>query len=174
MSNPLTQKQRQFVEQYLIDANATQAAIRAGYSPKGANVAAHNLLQLPHVRAAVLRAQDKRAKAVGVEAEAVLREVARIGLADPRRLFDALGKSALPHELGDDIAAAVASIEIEHHAETGKVKTVRYRLFDKNSALEKLMKHMGMFERDNRQRGDPIAELLAFVHERGSRFPTGR
>lgn len=96
---------------------------------------------------------------------AVLFELARIALADPRKIVDATGKLLPLHKLDPDTAAAISSVE--HDLRTG---SIRYKFWDKNTALEKCMRHMGLFEKDNRQKTDPVAELLAFIHKRGSRF----
>jgi len=69
---PFTAKQRRFVEEYLIDLNASQAAVRAGYSPKGAGVTGHKTLKMPHVAAAVAAAMAKRAEEAKLSADWVL------------------------------------------------------------------------------------------------------
>ncbi len=172
-SRPLSPKQKRFVLEYLTDLNATRAAIRAGYSAHTATEQASRLLTNVNVAAAVAAAQDKRAESVGIEAERVLREVARLALYDPRALFNEDGSPKLPLDLDDDIAAAITSLKIERDDE-GNIVKLDYRLADKNAAIEKLMKHLGLFERDNRQRGDELGKLLAFLNERGSRFPVRR
>lgn len=170
---PLNPKQERFVAEYLKDLNATQAAIRAGYSARTATEQASRLLTNINVAAAVAAGQDARAKKVGIEAETVLREVARLALYDPRELFKEDGSTKLPHEIDDDTAAAISGIDTELDAD-GKVTKIKYRMADKNSAADKLMKHLGLFERDNRQKGDELGKLLAFLNERGSRFPVRR
>ena len=54
----------------------------------------------------------------------------------------------------------------------GDVRTNRFRLSDRNSALDKLMRHLGLYEKDNKQPADAIAEMLAAIHGGGSRLPT--
>ena len=70
----LTPKQQRFVEEYLIDLNATQAAIRAGYSQKTAHSIGHENLSKPEIAAALQEAQEKRSESVGIDAEWILRE----------------------------------------------------------------------------------------------------
>lgn len=71
----LTAKQQAFVDEYLIDLNATQAAIRAGYSEKTAGQIGDENLKKPEIAAAVQKAMDERSKKVGVNAEYVLNTI---------------------------------------------------------------------------------------------------
>ena len=73
----LTPKRRRFVEEYLKDLNATQAAIRAGYSPRTANEQGSQLLANLKVSAAVAEAMEKRSKATGITVEWVLERTRR-------------------------------------------------------------------------------------------------
>lgn len=74
-SDKLTPKQRAFVQEYLVDLNATQAAIRAGYSPKTANVTACETLTKPYVAEAIRQALDKRAERTEISADWVLNQL---------------------------------------------------------------------------------------------------
>ncbi len=160
----LNERQRRFVQEYLKYPVAAQAAVRAGYSARTAEWIGPQLLKKEHVAAAVQVAQDQRAERVGVDADRVLAQVACIALADPRRLVDEKGRFLPLHELPDDIAMAVSSVEVT------KDGSLKYRLWDKNSALEKAMKHLGLYERDNKQKTDPFTEMMEFLRERGSRI----
>lgn len=74
----MTNKQKRFCEEYLIDLNATQAAIRAGYSPRSANkIAAENMAK-PGIRACIDKEMAERSKRTGVNADRVIRELARV------------------------------------------------------------------------------------------------
>lgn len=79
MADKLTPKQSAFVREYLVDLNATQAAIRAGYSAKTAEQQGPRLLGNVEVAAAVQKGMDKRAQKVGITAEEVLTDIIRIG-----------------------------------------------------------------------------------------------
>ena len=74
----LTDKQTAFVREYLVDLNATQAAIRAGYSERTANAQAGRLLANGGIREAIENAQAKRARRVEIKAEDVLRGVIEV------------------------------------------------------------------------------------------------
>jgi len=82
MRNKPTAKQQFFIEEYLIDLNATQAAIRAGYSKKTAQqVGSQNLSKLV-IQTAIQQAMDQRSERTGITAVKVLDAIAEIGFAD--------------------------------------------------------------------------------------------
>jgi len=141
----LTPKQERFAAEYLVDLNATQAAIRAGYSPKTAGAQGEQLLRNVRISTAVSKAMAKRAQATGVTAERVIKELARVAFADPRGILEwgpdgvKLRKSA---DLTDDQAAAVAEVSESRTAAGG---TLKAKMHDKVRALELLGKHLGLF-----------------------------
>lgn len=155
----LTARQWRFVTEYLIDLNGTQAAIRAGFSPKGADVTAIRLLGINRIAEEIAKHNDKRAKKVGLEAEGVLDELRKIVYGDTRKLYKEDGVTLKqPHEWDDDTAACVSGVEVtEEFAGRGEERelvgyTKRVKQWDKLAAIEKAMKHLGLFEKDNNQR----------------------
>lgn len=176
----LTPKREAFALAMLTCANASEAYRKSfnttKMSDKSVWEAASRLLADGKVAA---RLEELRAaaadKAVLTEAR-VLEEVARIGLFDPRKLFNADGSPKEITELDDATAAAIAGLEVaEIYEGTGKDRKFvgylkKYKLTDKNSALEKLMKHMGMFERDNKQKAGMFdnvpANTLRLIEEK--------
>jgi phage terminase small subunit len=147
----LNDKQRQFCAEYIVDLNATQAAIRAGYSQRTARAIAQELLVKAEVVAKVQALMDERANRTQVTADRVITEVARLGFADLRKLFDANGGLLPVDQWPDDIAAAVASVEVdelfqgygENRIQVGYTKKVK--LWDKGKALEMLGRHLKLF-----------------------------
>lgn len=149
----LNERQALFAQEYIVDLNATQAAIRAGYSESTAGSQGHDLLKIPEIQAAIQKAMDLRAERVGITADRVLVELARMGFADTRKLFTPAGHLINPVDLEDDIAAAVQSIEVVtkvggEEDEKGN-KAIEYthkiKLADKKGSLELLGKHMKLF-----------------------------
>ena len=167
---PLSAKERRFCEEYVVDCNGAQAAIRAGYSAKTAAEQASRLLGKVNLKQYVQELQQRLSEKTEVSAERVIREVASIAFSDPRKLFDPTGNPLPITELDDVTAAAVASVEVDTLWDgNGKERkaigiTTKIKLWDKNSAAEKLMKHLGLFEKDNRQKTDPITELVAAIN----------
>jgi len=153
MNSKLTPKQAAFVQEYLVDLCATQAAIRAGYSKKTANrIGPQNLSKLV-IQVALKKAMDARAKETGVTAESVLRQCQYMSFADIRELFTEAGQLIDIRSLPDAIAAAVQSVEVVVRA-TGEtdedgnreVEHVhKIRLVDKRASLDMLFKHLGLY-----------------------------
>ncbi len=150
----LNDKQKRFVEEYLVDLNATQAAIRAGYSKKTAMEQGYQLLQKTSVSNAIAKAQEKRSKRTQVTQDRVVQELARLGFSDLRKALTPNGSLLNPEEWDDDTAAAISSIEVvTNTGEAGKdddgrkivEHTHKIKVWDKNAALEKLGKHLGLY-----------------------------
>ena len=79
---PLNPRQQSFVREYQIDLNGTQAAIRAGYSPNGADVQAVRLLGDARIQALIAGQREKRADRLEITADRIMQEYARIAFAD--------------------------------------------------------------------------------------------
>lgn len=143
----LTAKHQRFVEEYLVDLNAKQAAIRAGYSPRSAEVTGHRILRDANVDAHVQARLQKRSGKTQITAERVLTEIARLAFVDPRQAFDDNGRLLDIKQIPDDVAASLASIEVDENRDmqgnfTGYTKKVKF--WNKVSALEQLCKHLGL------------------------------
>ncbi len=166
MGDKLTPKQARFVEEYLIDLNATQAAIRTGYSAKTAEVQGCRLLSIAKINAEVVKAMAERTKRTEVTQDMVIAELAKIGFSDLRNVLTKSGQLIDPQDWDDKIAGAISSIEVvarlggngddnEPIDYTHKIKT-----WDKGGALEKLGKHLGMFV-DKTEANDKLTITLA-------------
>lgn len=101
--------------------------------------------------------REKAEVAAVVTRERLLREISRLAFSDPRRLVNESGAMVPFHELDDDTAAAISSVEVDEY---GKVK---YKLWDKGAAQEKLAKHLGLYEKDNGQKGAAEVEALRAI-----------
>ncbi|MEZ3426496.1 MAG: terminase small subunit [Lachnospiraceae bacterium] len=163
---PLTDKQKCFVAEYLIDLNATQAAIRAGYSRKNAGKIGPELLGKTSISKAVSRAMEERSRRTGITQDMVISELAAVAfsnMADYARvvekqavhitgsgrrepLFDSKGEPVTIQDveltLTDSLTAeqkkALAGIREGKHG-------IEVTLCDKVRALELLGRHLGMF-----------------------------
>ena len=149
----LTAKQRRFVEEYLVDKNATQAAIRAGYSAKTAHAIGHENLSKPEIASEIDAQLAAMREKTGITVERVAAELAKIGFADVRKLFKGDGLVSI-EALDDETAGAVSSVEVVTRAVPGSesddgLKEVEHvhkiKLWDKRAALVDLGKHLGMF-----------------------------
>jgi phage terminase small subunit len=103
---PLTKKQQLFIDEYLIDLNATQAAIRAGYSLKTAHNRGYELRHLPTIQAQIAEKMAQRAQQLALDQNRVVLEIARLAFNDPRRAFAANGRLLPVQDWPDEVAAA--------------------------------------------------------------------
>lgn len=155
MATDLPPKQQRFVDEYLIDLNATQAAIRAGYSAKTAQEQSSALLSKPMVAEAVARAKAERSARTGLHADRVLEELAAIGFArmsDVAEWGDDQMRLKPSSELSGHSASAIAQVtETEKFVKAldrGEQLWSRERsvkLHDKVATLKLLGQHVGLF-----------------------------
>ena len=156
------QKRLIFASEYISNGqNATQAAIVAGYSPKTAGSIGHALLKNLEIKAILGKANAEAARISGLSVERTLMEIARLAYSDPRNLYREDGTLKAIHELDDDTAATIASVEIDEIGSDGSVIGVTRKIkhWDKNAALEKAMKFHGLYAQDNVQRQSIVLNL---------------
>jgi phage terminase small subunit len=129
----LTPKQSRFVEEYLVDLNGKQAAIRAGYSAKAAEVQASRLLRNVKVQQALQAAMQAQSRRSEVRADRVVAELAKIGFANMRDYWPKKGETLDLHRLDRDRAAAVAELSIDEVVDkAGRLhRRIRLKLHDK-------------------------------------------
>lgn len=145
----LTDKQERFCQEYLIDLNATQAAVRAGYSEKTANEqGSQNLVKLS-IQNRISELKKERSKRTEIEADRVLKELARVAFADPRKLYDEDGRLKDVCELDDDTAAIVSGVDMQTTTfgkdKDKEVETKKVKMWDKMRALELAGKHLVLY-----------------------------
>ena len=153
----LNEKQQRFVDEYLVDLNATQAAIRAGYSSNRASEIGYQLLHKTTVAAAVARAMAERSRRTGIIADRVLRELARVAFLDPAKVINMDTAEVLP-DVAEDDRAVLSGVKVKYVPHTGVdkdgnliVETAierEVKFCDKLKALDMLAKHLGMYDKD--------------------------
>jgi phage terminase small subunit len=150
----LTPKQQAFVREYLIDFNGTQAATRAGYSPKTAQEQSSRLLSNVMVQSAVQEAINQRSERTQITQDMVLKELALIGFARMKQYASWTSETVdfvASDELLDGEDAAISEITERRKmlsGEDGDVildRQLRIKLHDKRAALVDIAKHLGMF-----------------------------
>lgn len=137
----MTKKQKLFVEEYLIDLNATQAAIRAGYSPDTAKEIGCENLTKPNIKALIDKAMAERSKRTGINQDRVLNELAKIGFAKITDVVDPETAQIKPDATEEDLAC-IQSIKIKPN-EWGTEREVK--MYDKKAALVDIGRHLGMW-----------------------------
>jgi phage terminase small subunit len=151
---PLNPKQQRFVEEFLVDMNASAAYQRAGYKATGAaaRAAAARMLTNANILEAIQEGIEERSKRTEVTTDKVLAEWAKLAFLDIRKAFDADGALKPIDQLDPDTAAAIAGLEVEEIFEpdpdggkrvSGHLKKIK--LADKKGALDSIAKHLGMF-----------------------------
>ena len=141
----MTAKQELFVEEYLIDLNATQAAIRAGYSPKTAQEQSARLLSKVMIQTAISKAQAERSRRTGINQDRVIRELAKVAFLNPVDVID-MDEATVKGEANRDDTACIASVKVKTiPTDDGAITGREVKTYDKLRALELLGKHLGMF-----------------------------
>jgi phage terminase small subunit len=183
-STPLPEGKREaFVQQYLIDLNGSAAAIRAGYAPSGAKTQAHRLLTDDNLQARVRWLKSQRSERLGISADSVVAELAKIGFASMRR-FISIDRDGQPSinlaNTPDDDLDALSEVSTETVMEGPpdgkqyKVRKTRVRMHSKLDALRHLAEHVGVFDKANRVKADALAAAFEAVFARGSKAPLRR
>lgn len=142
----LTKKQKMFVEEYLIDLNATQAAIRAGYSVSSARDIGCENLTKPNIKEVIDKKMAERSRRLGISADRVVAELAKIGFVNVSHCVD-VKTGKVRDDASEEDLAAIQSIKIrEMDNDFGSSKEVEVKFCDKKGALELLGKHLGIFK----------------------------
>jgi phage terminase small subunit len=170
MADKMTPKQALFIAEFLVDGNATRAAIASGFSAKSAAQAGARMLNMSHIAAAIQYRQAQRAVKLEITADRVLQELAKLAYFDPGKLYDSDGNRIPVHRLDDVTRAAVASVEDETTDGPGWVRTVKQkiRMADKSKNLELLGKYLKLFTERVEHDGHVTLEQLVSGHCSGA------
>lgn len=162
----LSIKQQKFCDEYLVNGfNANKAAEAAGYKKTTASQGARLLLRSPVKEYMATRVQGA-SEQLNIKHIDILKELLNIATCDISKAFDAEGQLKSIHDIPEDVRRAIAGIETDDiFRGTGDARQcVGYRkkikFWDKNKALELLGKHLGIFELDNKQKGESLAAFL--------------
>ena len=148
----LNDRQEKFCREYLLDLNATQAAIRAGYSEDSAGAIGHENLKKPDIAARVQELANKRNARLEITTDRILAEYARIGFASVGT-FTSVTSAGDPYmdlsKVGDDDWAAISEVQTEDYVDgrgedARSVKKVKVKMHDKLRALDAMAKHVGI------------------------------
>lgn len=177
-SQPLSNQRWEYFARHLAEGKTgDEAYVLAGYEPNRANAARLKSNEIIRARMAYL--QGRGAERAEISVEKVLREMARLAFSDPRALFTERGELRSIHDLDDDAAAAVASVEVvtrQLPRAKGEEVEVEYvhkvKMWDKNSALDKIARHLGMLDAKLNlgiKEDDPLAALVKAIATGGRR-----
>ncbi|MGQ7247585.1 terminase small subunit [Halomonas sp. V046] len=165
----LTARQSRFVDEYLLEPNATQAYIRSGYSPKGANTAAARLLANVRIQTAIQQRMDERSRRTQVDADYVLHRLHDIDQLDIIDILDDAGNVRPVKEWPKEWRQSITAADL-HEMQVGDVMTVvrKIKWPDKLKTLELIGKHVSVraFEEDKGAGSDDLATALSQLAEK--------
>lgn len=147
----IRQRRSRFVREYLLERNATKAAISAGYSVKGASVTGTRLLNDASVRARIEAANSRINVKLDITVERIKLELARLCFFDPLEFWNEDGTAKPLHEINVDARRCIAGLEVaELFTGTGEARNLagyikKFKLADKGANLERLGRHLQMF-----------------------------
>ena len=171
----LSDQRLKFVDEYLVDLNATQAAIRAGYSKKGASVRGSELLANRKIAELIQKGVDRVSLRAEIKAADVVSELAKIGFSNMTN-YIRVTSDGDPYidlsELTEDQAAAISAVTCEDFTEgrgedARNVRKVTFKLADKRAALVDIGKHLGMFVDRVQQEVKVTGVKMEFVKGKG-------
>lgn len=165
----LNDAQRRFCDEYLVDFNAGAAYQRSGYKSRGrsADACASRLLTKPEVAAYLSERKKVLAAETGLSLARITQELKAIALMDPRKLYDDAGAVLAPKDWPDDVAAAVAGIDVTEISEQRGGKKVRIgqtrklNLWNKLDAIEKALKLLNAYP--ERKQDGPRETIVGVV-----------
>ena len=181
----LNEKQERFCKEYVIDLNATQAAIRAGYSENTANEQASRLLANVNIQARVKELQDGISERLEITADMVVSELWALGSYNVKDFVNE-GDNTIKNisDIDRGIAKAIVGVKVTERTVTqngvsDSTITTEMKFADKRAALVDVGRHLGIFEKDNKQKVQPVdmsalsdddlaklAELQGKVHDK--------
>ena len=166
MAKLKNKKHETFAQEYMIDLIATQAAIRAGYSSNSAGELGYQLLQKPSIRARIDELLAERSRRTGVNADRVVRELARVAFVNAPDVIDTLAATVRDDAALDD-TAVIQSVKVKTVVGDNMTSVEReIRLADKIKALELLGKHLGMYTGNTQNSdGGVLPALLEYLKD---------
>ncbi|MCK5617463.1 terminase small subunit [Candidatus Pacearchaeota archaeon] len=156
----LSPLQDKYVHNLVKGMTQIKAYIKAGYAPKGASAASSRLSANVKIIKELAIRKARAAKLADVNAANIIKGIAQIAFFDIRKIFNRDGTLKAIHELGDDTAAALAGVDVIEGV-IAKTYTKKIKIADKLKALENLAKIEGLFEKDNKQRGEGFAATFS-------------
>ena len=148
----MTEKEKRFVQNYVISWNGAEAVRQAGFKVSGQRQYAQSLLSKPYIIKAVLDEKEKYTKKIELTAERVYQEYARIAFFDIKKLYDEDGNLKRIIDIDRDTRAAISSCDVIDVTEDGKPTITiikKLKMIDKKGALDSAAKILNLFKDDN-------------------------
>jgi len=136
---PLTAKQKMFCKEYIIDLNASQACLRAGYKTKKPHIMGAQNLSKPIIKNEIQRLMKGRVEKLDLTADMVLKELMKLGFGNTQNLYDENGRLLLIHELPRDVAATITEVTAD------PINGRKYKVASKLESLKLLGQYFKLF-----------------------------
>lgn len=172
----MNEKQKSFCEEYIKDFNGAAAARRAGYSEHTSERRAYDLLQLDYVREYLEKLISGVRERNRIEVDDLVQELQKIAFHDIGNLYDEKGKLRSIQEIKESVRRTISEIKVTEIPMKKGTKIVREtKTYNKLDAIEKLMRYLGAYEKDNRQKSnmefrdrtnEDLLEELARIRQR--------
>jgi len=150
----MTEQKKRFCDEYIIDLNATQSALRSGYSKKTAYSQGQRLLKDVEIQSRIETVNKKREERTQITADMVIKELALIAFQDSANLVNEEDSLKSIHGMGSDVSRTIAEVtsrtEKKGGEDAGCAEITKVKTYDKKGALDSLGKHFGIFEKDNK------------------------
>lgn len=152
MSKELSHKEERFCEEFVIDNNATQAAIRAGYSQDSARSIASKKLTKHNIQDFISELRGQISKRCKITIDEIVTELAEQFRVDPNEVFESNGNLKALDKMSDRARRSIKAIQKQTFtSDSGTSEKIKAELYDKHVAAEKLMRHLGGYKEDNEQ-----------------------
>ena len=158
----LTDKQEAFCRQYIIDLNASKAAVRAGYSERTAGAIGSENLTKPEIQARITELREEAMKRAELTADMIIEELRSLGFWNIQDFLNQDNSITDLVDLPRDTTRPIVGIKVkqsfipQEDSEPIREVTTELKLVDKRGALVDLGKHLGIFKADNEQKGETI------------------
>jgi phage terminase small subunit len=158
-------RRKRFAEAYIANGgNATEAAKAAGYSEKTARQQGARLLSDVSIQRRIAERRESLVKKYELTTEMVTRSIVQELNFDPGKLYDESGNLKPLHELDEDTRMVLSGVEfVQFGSPDAPVFVKKVKWAQRHQARDHAMKHLGMFEKDNRQKNDPQVILSALA-----------
>lgn len=164
----LTNKQRLFIREYLIDMNASAAARRAGYSKKTSRQIGIENLTKPAIQQEIRNSINTKTDKLEISIDKTLTRLMQGQEFDVRKMYHPNGKLKKPHELDDDTARAVVGIKYDAKG------NLEYKIIDVKGCCELIGKYQGLFAetvKHSVDENDPLYKLLSNIDGKTKDLP---
>lgn len=154
----LTDKQKRFCEEYMIDLNASQSAIRAGYSEDSAKEQGSRLLTNANIQEYISELKQSKSEELNISQNMVLKELMKVAFGDVKNYFDDNGRLIDINELENEVSASIKSVTVQQEKTLIKGESIvessikKIESYDKLKALEIINKMLGFYSADNEQK----------------------